>query len=246
MIELLRDTAPHTFPVPRAVSVGCGSGEKELALVREGLVSHFDLFDVSAVALAGGSSLAAQWGISDRVRFVHGSDYRRDLDSGYDMVYWDNALHHMFDAWAAVQWSHDVLRPGGWFVMADFVGANRFQWSDEAMAVADLVRSSLPDSCFANPMQPGASYSRTAHRPTLQEMEYDPSEAADSEAIIPAIEAVFPDPIIRHVGGTVYHLAISDVLTNIPEDSILPEYLINLDRNTSHIPHYAAAIARKP
>lgn len=246
VIELLRDIAPGIFPVRRAVSVGCGDGVKELLLVKEGLVAHFDLFDVSATALARGRSVAVQWGVVDKVNFIHGTNYQRQLGTGYDMVYWDNALHHMFDARGAVQWSYDVLNPGGWFVMADFVGANRFQWPNEAIAIADLVRSSLPEGCFVNPMDPGTTYSRNTHCPTLQEMEYDPSEAADSEAIIPAIEAIFPNPIIRHVGGTVYHLAISDVLTNIPDGSVLLEYLINLDRSTSYIPHYAAAVAQKP
>ena len=83
------------------------------------------------------------------MRFVHGDDFRVPLGRNYDLVYWDNSLHHMFNADAAVAWSRGVLRPGGWFLMTDFVGANRFRWSDETYALVDLIRGSLPDRCFA-------------------------------------------------------------------------------------------------
>lgn len=244
LVQLLREKAGASLPFGRAVSVGCGTGAKEMLLLKDEVARSFDLFDVSATSLKEGKRIAEEWCLTEKVRFIHGRDYREMLGTDYDMVYWDNALHHMFDAREAVKWSRDVLRPGGWFVMTDFVGANRFQYPDEAIALANLVRSSMPASFLTNPADPDTPYPGHVRRPTLEEMEYDPSEAADSEAIIPAIKEFFPDALIRHVGGTVYHLAVSDVLTHIAEDSNLLGFLLNLDRNTSHIPHYAVALAQ--
>lgn len=244
-IELFKDMAGSDVPVGKAVSIGCGPGHKELLLLEDGTVEHFDLYDVSQESLNAGRSLAKQMGVEDRVRFIHGYDFEKELTETYDLVYWDNALHHMFDATAAVRWSHSALRPGGWFLMTDYVGSNRFQWPEEACDLVDAIRGSLPDECFYNPINPSMPYSRTAPRPTLPDMEYDPSEAADSEAIIPAIEAYFPEPTIKHVGGTVFHQALNDVLTNIPEESELLSALLEQDRQID-VPHYAVAVAQKP
>ncbi|MBJ7442215.1 MAG: methyltransferase domain-containing protein [Sphingopyxis sp.] len=244
-IELFKDIAGADVPVGRAVSIGCGPGHKELMLLKDGIVSHFDLYDVSNESLNAGRNLAQQMGVEDRVRFIHGYDFESDLPGGYDLVYWDNALHHMFDATAAVRWSRDALRPGGWFVMTDYVGASRFQWPAEVYDIADAVRGALPDECFHNPINPAKPYSRYVGRPTLQDMEYDPSEAADSEAILPAIDTYFPNATIRHVGGTIFHLALSEVLTNILEESDLLNSLLKRDREID-IPHYAVAVAQKP
>ena len=75
-------------------------------------------------------------------------------------------------------------------------------------------------------------------------MDYDPSEAVDSEAILPAIEKYFPKAIIRHAGGTVFAMVLNDILTNVHEDSELLDYLLGLDENID-IPHYAVAMAQK-
>lgn len=244
-VELFRQMAGKDIPVARAVSIGCGPGHKELMMLQEGTVAHFDLYDVSQESLNAGRPLAEQMGVADRVRFIHGYDFEKDLTGEYDLVYWDNALHHMFDATAAVKWSHDVLRPGGWFVMTDYVGASRFQWPAEVCALINAVRSTLPDECFHNPINPALPYARFIGAPTLQEMEYDPSEAADSDAILPAIDTYFPDATIRQVGGNIFHLGLNDVLTNIPEESALLNELMERDREIA-APHYAVVVAQKP
>lgn len=246
LIDLFRERAGSDIPLARAVSVGCGNGGKEMTLLQQGLVQHFDLYDVSRASLDIGVALAAEWGLSERTNFIHGDACAQPADASYDLVFWDNSLHHMFDAHAAVRWSRDSLRPGGWFVMNDFVGADRFQFPTSALLLTRLVRTLLPQRYRANPADPNRPYLPYVRRPTLAEMAYDPSEAADSEAIIPALREIFPDAWIKPTGGTVYHLALNDILTNIPDGSPLLTRLLKLDDLTSFIPHFAVAIARKP
>lgn len=246
LIERFREMAGPDIPLARAVSVGCGNGGKEMTLLQQGLVGHFDLYDVSKASLDFGAELAAQRKLVQRTTFIHGDAFAHPSDGRYDLVFWDNALHHMFDARAALRWSFDALRPGGWFVMNDFVGADRFQFPWTALALVRAVRTLLPARYRRNPADPANPYRPYVPRPTLAEMEYDPSEAADSEAIIPALRETFPDAWIKSVGGTVYHLALNDILTNIPDGSPLLARLLRLDDLTDFIPHFAVAIARKP
>jgi hypothetical protein len=78
--------------------------------------------------------------------------------------------------------------------------------------------------------------------------EIDPSEAADAEAILPAIRDVFPEASINMLGGAVYNVALTGALACLDEhehanyidgalfaDSLLAAMGYN---------HYATAIAR--
>ena len=44
-------------PARRAISVGCGTGEKERDLLSRGLVRHFDLYDISGASIEAGRAL---------------------------------------------------------------------------------------------------------------------------------------------------------------------------------------------
>jgi hypothetical protein len=77
----------------------------------------------------------------------------------------------------------------------------------------------------------------------------DPSEAADSARILPALAHHFPEVSIRKTGGVVYHLALHEVMHIFhPDwDKCLLELLMLIDEQCIKAgnTHYAAAIARK-
>jgi hypothetical protein len=60
------------------------------------------------------------------------------------------------------------------------------------------------------------SYRRT--RATVAAMmASDPTECADSSAILPAVRRTFPDVTVIPTGGVVYMLALADILANLDE-----------------------------
>lgn len=247
--SLIRQRFPgRTFKL--AISVGCGNGAKELLLVENGLVEEFHLFELSKFRAEEGRKRAAERGLSDRVVF-HNKDGLKSTQPGrYDLVHWNNSLHHMLDVDQAVGWSHAALRPGGIFFMDDFVGPSRMQWPDKMLKQASKVRASLPERLLRNPWRPDRLLAVQLKRPTRVRMILsDPTECADSARIIPSIKSWFPDAEIKPTGGTVYHLALNDVLHNIDEeeDGGILEQLLRIDdlctRKGQY--HYAVAIAEK-
>ncbi|MFC0304302.1 class I SAM-dependent methyltransferase [Rhizorhabdus histidinilytica] len=246
--RLIRDRIPEGG-FRRALSVGCGSGGKEMRLLKQGIVQSFDLFEIGEHRREQIRSKAAEHGLEDRITIHIGDAFQEDIVAGFDLVYWNNALHHMFDAKAAVSWSRRALQPGGWFAMDDFVGATRFQWSDEDLEIASRVRSLLPERFLAHPRNPEKLLPRRLERPSIATMlEVDPTEAADSGNIVNAIRDAFPDTTITPTGGVVYHLALNDVLNNFdPEDDALLNALLLLDEVLASGDHnqYAVALAEK-
>lgn len=228
----------------RGISVGCGLASKEMNLLARGLVGHFDVFDLADARLDKARAASEAKGLTARMTFHCADAFELALPETYDLVYWNSALHHMPDAYAAVQWSRRVLKPGGWFVMLDFVGATRFQWSDRNLDAVRRFRQSLPAHLEKN-----SGTGKWTERPAVEAMiSRDPSEAADSSNIIPAVLAVFPGVQIRYLGGAIYHFGLNGIFPNIgPEDEWVFKEALLLDDRLSELGenHRAACLVQK-
>ena len=247
LIELLKEKGGHER-YDSGIAVACGSGQKEMNLIRQGIVNRFFLFDLSQERVRQGKELAQKYGIAERVCFMDENPLHSLPPGSVDFVHWNNALHHMFDAEEAVHQSRWLLRPGGVFLMDDFIGPNRFQWKDECLEVATWLRRQLPPHYLQHPSEPGQVLPTAISRPDPSAlMSIDPSEAADSEKILPSVYKVFRDAEIRMTGGIIYHLALNDVLANMDEerDRELLEMMLDLDEKCSDMGwnHYAVALA---
>ncbi len=244
--ELLKEKA-NGQPFARAVSVGSGLGGKELSLVRNNVVGHFQLFELSAQRIELGRAAAEKAGVGDRMHFRLADAFETSFAHKLDLVYWNNSLHHMMDAEQALIWSRENLRPGGTIAMDDFTGPTRFQWTDANLEFASRVREALPDRLLANPASPGALLPRQIKRPDPTRLaQLDPSEAADSGAIIDAWARVFPNSRVIPSGGAIYNLALNDAIANFTqEDSSLLEALLLLDQSLAggEMNHYTVAIS---
>ncbi|WP_082811921.1 glycosyltransferase [Clostridium sp. Marseille-P299] len=232
-IELLKEK--NLIPVEgieRAISIGCGSAQKEIRLLKEGVVKHFTCIDIAEGMIKKARENARKNEVEHQMEFMCGDIYSlSDKDAYYDLVFWDNSLHHMEDADKAVEISYNLLKRGGLFFCNDFIGNNRFQWSDMQMAIVNGIRLYLAEDYFNN--ADGSKFTRFLNAPSIQQMmNTDPSEAADSESIVPAVKKYFIDHTIINTGGLVYHLCLEDILQNMPEESEILEYMLDLDNQT--------------
>ena len=251
IVEWLKEAYGHLLPLEKGISVGCGDGSKEALLLRAGIVLRFDLYEFSENSIRNGRALARRLGLSDCMHFFLG-DAAEEVNRPeiYDLVAWNDALHHMSDVSEALAWSRRILRPGGILAMDDFVGPTRWQWPDHQLELAAVVRDALPLRYRALPGSPFKYPPYRVERPTLAAMiERDPSEAADSDNILPALAEHFPGAVVHKTGGVVYHLALHEAMHNLdPQaDRHLLKLLMILDEQciAAGDTHYAAALARK-
>lgn len=245
--ELLRKEADGRA-FRRAISIGCGEGSKERSLLSMGLVESFDLYELSSARVERGMAAAQKAGLAPRMRFYLADAFAEVRAAEFDLVYWNNALHHMIDVDEAVRWSKAALREGGVFAMDDYTGESRFQWSDGALAAATRVRELLPPRLLAHPQHMDQLLGTRVDRPNAAKLaEVDPSEAADSSRILPAIARHFPDAQVIPTGGCIYHLALKDAIGNFGDaDEPLLKSLLLLDDALAHVGHnlYSVAIGR--
>lgn len=252
LIQLARSRAKSLIPFEKGISVGGGTGQKEMNLLRQNIVKTFELYELSEVRIAQGIEMAKKQSLEERIRFIHGDAF--DLitkNEQYDFVHWNNSLHHMLNVDKAVEWSKVVLKVGGLFYMDDYIGSSRFQWPDEQLDIATRIRKVFEKTKYLiDPRYKDRYLPTTVRRPDEKKhIEIDPSEAADSDRIVSAIYKHFPNAEIKITGGVVYHLALNDMLNNFDEtdDKILLDLLMIIDELCTNFgqTHYAVALAFK-
>jgi len=186
------------------VSIGCGTAAKETRILQRGLVERYTCYELSESRVAKGKALAEERGVADRIEFVIGDAFETAPTAEFDFVSWMESLHHMFDVPGALRWSKNALTDDGLLVVFEYAGPNKLQFNDEMLRIANGLRAMLPDAYFAN-------CERTVSNPSLDWFEkYDPSEAVDSEAILPTLNAVFPQADVTSLGGLVVHAALKN------------------------------------
>lgn len=264
------DMAGNRLPFEHGVSVGCGTATLEIELLCANVVRSFKVFDLSEHALNQGKQSAAEKGVTSKIEFILGNAFELANEKEcFDFIHWNDSLHHMIDVEEAVRWSFDVLKKGGMFYMNEYIGPNRFQWTDSMLEKASAVRKSLPQpylqlnqNVITRKFKQAVKRSliflglkrfddRILKRPNISAMiSSDPSEAADSERILDSVKKYFPQADITMTGGVVYYLALSDILQNFDEsrDLDLLNELLALDDSYAEQGEtlYATALAIKP
>jgi hypothetical protein len=146
----------------------------------------------------------------------------------------------MSDVDAALAWSVDSLRPGGFVMINDYVGANRLQFPrvEADRANAFRRRHGVPGrTVYATPLT------------RLRQWRRDPSEAPQSELIAEAIARRLPGAVLEPIGGTFLNMLGGDVVPFVRGDdhpvmgAMLAEDRQLRDEGSSH---FAFALWQKP
>ncbi len=202
----------------RAASLGCGAGARERAWAAACESMTIDGYDLSASRIAAANEAARAEGLADRARFHVADVHAMDLpDGGLDVVITEGALHHFAPMDLVVRNIERWLRPGGWFVVNEFVGPSRFQWTDRQLEIVAELLAAMPARYRVK--RTTGRVKRRSHRPGRLSMYLnDPSEAAQSSAILPTLRSAFEIVELKEYGGTILQLLFKDIAHNFAPD----------------------------
>lgn len=235
------------LPFSSGISIGAGLCAKEIQLVKEGICSKFDIYELSEQRLEQAIKKVHDNNLDDQFNFFNEDYFCNPSKNTYDLFHWDNSLHHMLNADLAVKLSYDRLKPGGCFYCYDYIGQTYYQHTDDEMLLVNVIRNLLPEHLFESD-NPQKKFKRFKSRPNLKKfINEDPSESADSSNILSSIIKYFPDAKIINLGGLVYHQVLVHILRNIPDDSELMANMLDLDIYLSNHDYnqYIFAFAKK-
>lgn len=201
----------------RILTLGCGHGEFERGLAKYHFAETHDAVDLSPGAIEDAKRLAESEGwrhIQYRVENLNSIQLPKCV---YDVVFGISSIHHVAQLEHLFHQVVVSLKPGGYFLLDEFVGPNKFQWTDEQLAAANEQLCALPadfkrqilDGVLKGPMG----------RPAPEEVEaVDPSEAIRSGEILSTLRLYFDILEFRGYGGSLLHLLMGGIAGNFSED----------------------------
>lgn len=191
--------AERTFD--RSLSVCCGDGAHEIQLYTSGKVRFVSGVDISEGAIK--QAIARFEGVGaprECYGFEMGDVNALEIDGTFDLILSTGALHHTTNLEELLATVERVLTPNGYFVVVEFIGPNRFQWSDRQIEITNQVLSSL------DPYYLRDGKNTRLERPTIESMlACDSSEAVRSAEVYPLVKKYFAVRYERLYNGTLLH-----------------------------------------
>jgi SAM-dependent methyltransferase len=200
------------------LSVGCGEGARELAWARTGKFRRLIGVDITPVAIEVANRAAKSFGLDEIVEFRVGdlADTRVLGTERFDVVIGEHSVHHLTPLREVLTALRDRLVPEGLFMLNEFVGPTRFQWTEEQLRVINHLLPLLPPRLRRTV---DGTEKTKEYRPSLLYMRLnDPSEAVESEQILPLMDELFERIEFLPYGGAVLHLLLSRIGHNFGDD----------------------------
>jgi ubiquinone/menaquinone biosynthesis C-methylase UbiE len=210
----------------KLLSVGCGEGFHDRNFAKYDCFSQIDGLDISPVSIKNAVKLAAESNLN--INYFQGDFKKIKLDTNsYDVILFSSSLHHFKDVDATLkEYVKPILKEGGILVVYEFSGPNRLQWTQGQLDKANELLRNLPKKFRL--LYDKASIKRKVYRPGLVRMLFvDPSEAVDSEAIVPSLNKYFQVLEQTNLGWNILHLLLKGIAQNFINEEEETKKIIN-------------------
>ena len=236
-------------PARHALEIGCGGGDLAFGLIEAGTCERIDAFDVAEGAITAAQARVRELGLGVlRFHLLDGNAWRMARNQ-YDFVYASHALHHIENLEHLFAQVAETLQAGGVLFASDYVGPSRMQYADAHLAAMNAALATLPEAKRIDRF--GALKSAIARRPIELYLQHDPSEAARSAEIIPAMRRFFDVEVVP-MGMSLSFEVLLDIVHNFdPDDdgdNALIDGIMRLEREAERTgeaePLFACLLAR--
>lgn len=210
----LRDGKPR-----KAISLGCGYGLREIDWAKEGIFESLVGVDLTPSLIAAAQETARKEGVADRVTFVAADVADVLLGEKYDVIIFEHSLHHFSDIPALLDRVVASLNPGGMIYVDEYVGPCRLQYTKKQLAFANAALQLIPEE-FRTDYSGTWRKDEVASAGPLMMYLSDPSEAVESDRIIPELRKRFDFIVEKKSGGTIFPLVVQDIACHFVDDPI--------------------------
>lgn len=198
----------------RALSVGCieGNPGPEMSVFGTGLFRAIDVMDIAEGLLDKQRKMAADRGLRG-ITYI-----RQDLNNvtleeqAYDLIWAVGTVHHVENLESFFEQVNGALKPRGIFMMREYIGPDRIQFTPEQLAVANEIFSILPEKYRTDA---DGVVRKAVLAPDIGVlMQQDPSESVRSEDIMGVLKRKLAVIKLSHTGGTILHPLLAHIASN--------------------------------
>lgn len=206
-------------PAGVALELGCGDGASLAGFLRAGVASEGEGIDLPGRQFVSAPDIP-------NIRFLTADLNQIELEANrYDLIYALQAFHHFEALEHIMAQVNRALTPEGFFILDEFVGPDRFQWTTLQLSVTAAMLGLMPKSLrmYANGVE-----KREEGRSTPEEViRVCPSEAIRSSDIVPLFRRNFDVVCEKQLGGTIQHMLYSGIIQNFPDDDSEVDHIID-------------------
>lgn len=212
----------------KALSLGCGAGHRELRWLELTDFRRIDGYDLSAPRIEAAQKTAREKQLDHILNYNVGDVLNLKLPPNeYDVIMIEQSLHHFSPLREILTTIEMTLKPRGCFIVNEFVGPTRFQWTDEQLRAVNALLTLFPVQykTLVNTNIP----KQAVHRPgRLRMLISDPSEAVQSADILPLLHEIFLCQELKGYGGAVLHLLYNGIGHHFVEPDTVGMRLLKL------------------
>lgn len=147
-VDWVAYTLEHHFadrlPVGHCLSLGCGQGSLERNLARQQAFVHCDALDVAFTSVQRAKAFALQSGFTNINYRVEDANHMQLPLHRYDAVWATGAVHHFASLEQIFEQVSCALKDGGLFILNEYIGASRFQFSHRQRQVIEAALLLVP------------------------------------------------------------------------------------------------------
>jgi SAM-dependent methyltransferase len=203
--------------VQRVLTLGCGHGEFERGFSQYGFARIHEGIDLAPGAIDEARRIAESAGLRNLQYRVADLNKVQLPKLAYDVVFGISSIHHVAALEHLFEQVAMSLRPGGYFLLDEYIGPDKFQWPDEQIAVVNEQIGVLP-ARLRQSIVDGTSKSDIG-RASVEAMDaVDPSEAVRSSDILRVLPLYFDIVDFKGCGGSLLHLLLEGIAGNFAED----------------------------
>lgn len=210
--------------VGRTLVLGCGSGWLERALAQKGPFGSILACDFAPDTVERARRQAEQEGLSGIEYRVIDLEHDQLPAGPFDAIFAHDVLHHITGLERLYALIAGALSPEGRFLFNEYVGPNRFQYSDERIDLIERYFRFLPARLRRDPFADRILWTR--ERTDLAKLiADDPTEAVRSEEVLPLARRAFDVVAEYPYGGGLLNRLLYEVIRNFrpgePEDDLI-------------------------
>lgn len=220
------------------ISFGSGDCSHELEL------AQYDCFsNVTCVDIASNRLDTARSNVNDthkaQLHFINESIYELQLDTTYDIVFFNASLHHFKNIPQLIKdFILPLLKTDGLLVINEYVGADRLQFPKHQIKAINEALQLIPKR-YRKRYKRNAFKNNFYGSGLLRMIMADPSECVDSSSILPAIHNNFKTLEEKSYGGNILMNALKDISyhfeeINLEKQEILTELFAFEDAYLKH------------
>lgn len=211
----------------RLLSVGPGLGNKERNFAKYPNFHLLEGIDLTPNKVILAKKLALKNNFQN-INYLLGDFKEFDFENvKYDVVLFNSSLHHFDKIFDMLKNNViPILNDDGYLVIFEYVGPNKFQWTQKQLDRANQLLLEIPDKYRLR--QNSKKSKNIIYRPGLLRMSLvDPSEAIESESIVPSLHQLFDIVDEKQIGWDILHLLLKDIAHNFLNDNDETKYLLS-------------------